>query len=87
MSVYSGKTIFWRKDQVEVIDRLTSPDDFQQSSMFKYLYCPCAWIHPERGTECGFYDQSERYAIGWQPGSIKKFPEEFRLALLIMGVS
>jgi hypothetical protein len=87
MNQFAGKTIFWRNDKVEVLDCLTSTDDFKHSSMFKYLYCPCAWVSNARGTICGFYDQSERFDIGWQPGKIEKFPKKFRLALLIMGVT
>jgi hypothetical protein len=87
MNELLGKTIFWRKDQVEIINRLTNPGDFNQSSMLKYLYCPCAWISVDRGVLYGFYDQSERFAISWDPREKEQLPEEFQLALLIMGVS
>ncbi len=82
-----GKTVFWRNDQVDIINRLTGTEDFKQSSMLKYLYCPCAWISPDRGTHFGWYDQSENYHIGWMPYDINKFEPEFRLALLLMGVT
>lgn len=87
MNEFIGKTIFWRRDQVEILDRLTSTEDFKQSSMLKYLYCPCAWVSKERGAIFGYYNQSERFDVGWQPGKKDNFPAEFQTALLIMGVS
>lgn len=87
MNEFIGKTIFWRRDQVEILDRLTSTKDFKQSSMLKYLYCPCAWVSKERGAIFGYYDQTERFEVGWQPGNKNNFSAEFQVALLIMGIS
>jgi hypothetical protein len=86
MSVY-----FWRNDRVETINRRLTVLNFDQSSMFKYLYCPCVDTYA--------WDLSERYGMfvneasgwiakaRWESQSIESFPPEFRAHLLLLGVS
>lgn len=86
MSVY-----FWRNDQVEVVNRHLTVLDFDQSSMFKYLYCPCV--------DTNAWDTNERYGafihsgggwlalVRWENQPIESFPPEFRAHLLLLGVS
>lgn len=86
MTVY-----FWRNEQVDVIDRHLTVLDFNQSSMFKYLYCPCVDTH---GLDIG-----ERYGmfihegggwlarVRWDSVPIRSFPPEFRTHLLLLGVT
>lgn len=75
---------FWRNDQVEVVQGMP---DFRQSSMLKYLYCHCVVINEHGRQYHGFYDQTENFKIGWMPYNIKGFDPEFRLALLLLGVT
>lgn len=84
-----GTTYFWRQNKLETLDRGVIVDDFDQSSMLKYLYCPCViesfkFSGPRFWT--GYFNESEKFKKGWTPVSIDQLPNEFRLALLIAGV-
>ena len=84
-------TYFWKNGQVELVDRNLTILDFEQSSMFKYLYCPCVDTHA--------WDTDERYGMFvnagggwiaktvWENHPIESFPPEFRASLLLLGVS
>jgi hypothetical protein len=86
MSVY-----FWRNDQVKVVHRFLTVHDFEQSFMFKYLYCPCVDTHA--------IDLEDRYGafihegdgwlarVRWDYQPIASFPAEFRAHLLLLGIS
>jgi hypothetical protein len=86
MTVY-----FWKDNQVDVIDGNLTVLDFYQSSMFKYLYCPCV--------DTNGIDVDERYGmfihegggwlaqVRWGSLPITSFPPEFRTHLLLLGVS
>lgn len=85
----AGTTYFWRQDKLEVIDRKIYENDFTQSSMLKYLYCPCVITQAGIGVTRfwqGFYAQTERFQIHWDPAGPEAMPNEFKLALLIAGV-
>jgi hypothetical protein len=85
-------TYFWSNDQVVVLDRRIFKEDFNQSSMFKFLYCPCV---------DGFADDIliSRYGAWenegggwvaratWRPMKPDDLPPEFRTHLLLLGVS
>jgi hypothetical protein len=79
----NGITIFWRKDQAEIINRPVNAKDFQQSSMLKYLYCPCVW----NGELYGRFAQTEQFKIYWENTPVSHFPPEFRASLLLLGAS
>ena len=83
----SGMTYFWRHDQVEILHRYVSVDDFKQSSMLKYLYCHCVTFTASGRKYVGWFDQTENYIVGWMPYDLNKFEPEFRLALLLMGIT
>jgi hypothetical protein len=84
-------TYFWRNNQVDIIDRSVMVSDFNESTMFKYLYCPCV--------DTTAWDQNERYGMfvnegggwiaktSWENHPIESFPLEFRTHLLLLGVS
>lgn len=85
MSVY-----FWKDDRVMVIAKNLTVLDFNQSSMFKYLYCPCV--------DTNGLDLNDRYGmfihegggwiakVRWDSVPITDFPAEFRAHLLLLGV-
>lgn len=85
MSVY-----FWKDGQVKAINRQLTILDFDQSAMFKYLYCPCVDTYA--------WDSDERYGMftnegggwsartQWESHPIESFPPEFRTSLLLLGV-
>ena len=75
---------FWRKDYLDIVHGMP---DFRQSSMLKYLYCPCVVFNENGRRWDGYYDQTENFKIGWMPGDIQSFEPEFRLALLLLGIS
>jgi hypothetical protein len=78
-----GKTVFWRNDRVEILNKLVFIEDFTQSSMLKYLYCPCYYDDRDKG----HFAQTERFNIYWERMDPSHFPEGFKLSLLIMGVT
>jgi hypothetical protein len=82
----NGTTYFWRNDQLEIINQAVFVEHFKQSSMLKYLYCPCVVINENGRQWEGYYDQTENYKVGWMPADLKRFDPAFRLSLLIMGV-
>lgn len=84
-------TLFWSMDKVIVLEQRIFADAFNTSSMFKYLYCPCCRVSPtnsmpDSGVWYGFWAQTENFKVHWQPGTIHNMPDEFRLALLLMGI-
>lgn len=78
-------TYFWRRDKLETLERAVNIHDFDQSSMLKYLYCPCVIKGPMR-LWTGYFDESEKFKKDWTPVRTDQLPKEFRLALLIAGV-
>lgn len=82
---------FWRNNQVELIDRNLLTSDFNQSSMFKYLYCYCL--------DTNALGDEDRYGMfshegggwvartQWEHRPIESFPPEFRASLLLLGVT
>ena len=80
-------TYIWRKDQVEVFDRRLYPKDFDQSSMLKYLYCPVVIIPWEDNAWCGYFAEGENFKKYWEATWAFQLPDEFRLSLLLMGVT
>ena len=81
-----GSTYVWYRDQVVPFSGCLQTEDFNQASMLKYLYCPTVLFYAGM-TNCGFFDQTERFDIFFRHQSPKAHPEEFRLSLLIMGVA
>ncbi len=82
-----GQTFIWTSQEVvKVIDRALQVEDFNQSAMLKYLYCPAIWT-TSYATNYGHFAQTERFQVYWHHCSPEHLPEEFRLSLLIMGVS
>lgn len=79
------QTIFWRKDQVEILDRMVTIEDFKTSSMFKYLYCPCVW-KSQRIYIFGNFEQSERFNVYWKPRNPKQWDEDFRTSLMLLDI-
>lgn len=82
-----GKAYFWRNNKLDILDRYVVTGDFKQSSMLKYLYCPCVMLKEYGRTYVGWFDQGENYHVGWRPYDINKFEPEFRAHLLLLGVS
>ncbi len=82
---------FWYNDQVVSIDRLVQNEDFNQSSMFKYLYCYC--VDTFNDDPKGRYGMWENEGGGWlatvrwNHEALEAFPAEFRAHLLLLGVS
>ena len=83
----SGTTYFWRQDRLEILNHSVFAEHFTQSSMLKYLYCPCVVINENGRQWEGYYDQTENFKVGWMPCEIKRFEPEFRAHLLLLGVS
>lgn len=84
-----GTTYFWRKDKLETLEYRVTTDDFGQSSMLKYLYCPCVierFNFAERRFWIGHFGQTEQYKVHWIPVWGQMLPDEFKLALLLLGV-
>jgi hypothetical protein len=81
-------TYFWRQDKLEIVHRRVFIEDFRQSSMLKYLYCPCAIYSAEKPnkTWIGHFNQSEKFEISYHHYARSDLPNEFKLALLIAGV-
>jgi hypothetical protein len=85
----AGTTYFWRKDKLETLNYRVTTEDFNQSSMLKYLYCPCVIerFNFAQGRHWhGFFAETENFKAYWSPTAPAHLPEEFKLALLIMGV-
>lgn len=85
-----GITYFWRKDKLEIIERRVVATDFNQSSMLKYLYCPC--VIERMGFSgnrfwYGHFGETERYEKQWDPVPKDLMNEEFKLSLLLLGVT
>ena len=81
-------TYFWRNDKVEILDRLIFVEDLNQSSMLKYLYCPAVLLRgPGKQTWCGYFAEGENFKKYWEATWAFQLPDEFRLSLLIMGVT
>ena len=82
---------FWRNDQVEVVHRFLTVYDFEQSSMLKYLYCPCVDTHAtdSRGRYGVFVhaDAGWLAKVRWDCLPMDSFPPEFRAHLLLLGVT
>ena len=83
---------FWRNGQVEVIARAVEVDDFNQSSMFKYLYCFCVddGAGPITDMRYGMWVNEGGGQLArtiWESHPIESFPPEFRASLLLLGVS
>ncbi len=85
----TGTTYFWRKDKLEILDYRVTTEHFNQSSMLKYLYCPCV-IHRKGFADnhhwVGHFSETEHYKKEWSPTFKWMIPDEFKLALLIAGV-
>lgn len=86
----AGTTYFWRKDQLEILDFQVDTGYFNMSSMLKYLYCPCVIEHAgfaEPRHWYGHFSETEHYKKEWSPISKTLMPDEFKLALLLLGVT
>lgn len=81
-----GSTYVWYRDQVVPFSGGLQVEDFAHEFMVKYLYCPTVLVY-DGITNCGFFDQTERFDIFFRHQNPKAHPEEFRLSLLIMGVA
>lgn len=84
-------TYFWKNGEVVVVDKPLTRNDFARSAVFGFLYCPCVdTFQDETG---GRYGQWEQEGGGWialaKWISIppEELPKEFRMHLLLMGVS
>jgi hypothetical protein len=81
-----GQTLIWTSQEVvKVIDRALQVEDFTQSSMLKYLYCPLVWM---TGNICvyGYFAQTERFVVHFRHTSSQDLPPEFKARLLLLGV-
>lgn len=86
----SAVTYFWRRGKLECMERRILTTDFEQSSMLSYLYCPCVLRRDGFALNhywCGYFTQTEKYRVDWSSAPIDQMPKEFRLALLLLGVS
>lgn len=82
-------TYFWRKDKLEILDYRVTTQHFNQSSMFKYLYCPCVIERAgfaDKRCWVGHFSETEHYKKEWTPMWERMLPDEFKLALLLLGV-
>ena len=84
-------TYFWKNNEVVVLRQQLCSSDFRQEAFFGVLYCPCVdTFQDETG---GRYGQWEQEGGGWVAlakwVSIppEELPKEFRMHLLLMGVS
>lgn len=85
-------TYFWYQDQIVVFERRITSEHFQHDFMLKYRYCYCVdGFEPDgHGMRYGVWvvdDETRNWDAIWQSRSPGTFPPEFRLALLIMGVT
>lgn len=82
---------FWKNGQVVVLHEQLIRNDFARSEMFGFLYCPCVDTYQDETG--GRYGQWEQEGAGWialaKWVSIppEELPKEFRMHLLLMGVS
>jgi hypothetical protein len=81
---------FWRDGRVKVINRHLTVLDFEQSSMFKYLYCPCVDTHAidleDRYGAFVHADAGWMTKVRWDCLPLDSFPPEFRTHLLLLGL-
>lgn len=81
-------TYFWYQDKLVILHRQLFAEDFQQSSMLKFLYCPCVDTFVDPPTErYGIFASTERFEKMWNHRPLDSFPAEFRAHLLLLGVS
>lgn len=81
------RTYFWRNDNVDVLDRFVLTNEFNQSSMLKYIWCPCVKSTEDGQIYAGVFEQDARFKVSWCPCSVEDFRPEFRAYLLLLGVS
>lgn len=81
-------TYFWYQDKLVILHRQLLTGDFQQSSMLKFLYCPCVDTFTDTTFErYGIFVSTEDFRKMWEHRPLDSFPAEFRAHLLLLGVS
>ncbi len=81
-----GQTYLWTPQEVvKVFDQALQVEDFNNSNMLKYLYCPLVWV-ARYAVNYGHFAQSERFVIFFKHTSSQGLPPEFKARLLLLGV-
>lgn len=82
---------FWHQDKLVTVRQKLVVDDFDQTSMHKYRYCPCVDafedLYSMRYGYWGVDDSASSWPAEWVSTSFDHFPAEFKASLLLLGVS
>ena len=81
-----NQTYIWTSQEVvKVLDHVLQEEDFTNSNMLKYLYCPMVYV--TGGIYCyGHFAQTERFVIFFKYVDPNTLPPEFKARLLLLGV-
>lgn len=83
-------THLWSQGEVVTLHRPVIGQDFKSSEMFKYLYCPSVDTYTsDSGGKYGMWQHEGGgwlATVSWEPQALERFPPEFRMHLLLLGV-